>query len=512
MMALSIAATSNICAIVLMVLSIFMLLLVINFYRLRSLREIASRRPKSSLIAGILCTGANLIVLPASLFYLNNINMPHIPWVGTFIHLGMMLTCIAPYHIFTFRAWMVYFDIKFNQTLDAQQWRLYIDPEETNWFLKRRHTWGNEKRVAFVMFMHWAIFTVIVCGLVILNGHRGSPLSRIFLGLGGIDPMILDIYLYFKFPKFNDVWGIHNEIMSTLRAELLQQIVYYFMVIGLKFEYFTNLYTITVTYVGVTTLLFVLVIHLRVFQIFQLPALPWGKVQWTKDREHMGSLSSVSDNGDVNVRDRGASDGTMNLGVALADKHGFNEFARQLTREFCVENLLFFVETHQWQLSLAGKEQYSCFDTPTLMNVQLAENAPKSKIIQSDKRSSSASKGKETECEFELPSDDEFLEGIRLFNKYITNSAYFVLNISSQYRKMLYKAFMYDEKNAADISEEEWVKKLKESRNMDRKVLFNVFNDTRAEIWYLLLHSYIRFKQTEAFAKVVQKMQMPEKK
>ena len=61
-------------------------------------------------------------------------------------------------------------------------------------------------------------------------------------------------------------------------------------------------------------------------------------------------------------------------------ENGFNEFARHLTKEFCIENLLFIVELQQWQTSLGlemGKIESSD------LNISLLDNAPKSQIVAS---------------------------------------------------------------------------------------------------------------------------------
>eukprot|EP01084_Bolivina_argentea_P208990 356102_1 len=136
-------------------MGIFMLLWVITFYRLRHLEEIYARRFYSSFLAGILNTFGCIIVWPFILITLNMKSVPLIPYIPTLCNCLAMVCSTGVYHIFSYRGWMVYFDIKFNKALRNAKWRLELDPDETNWFLNHKTVWGKGKRIATLLFIHW---------------------------------------------------------------------------------------------------------------------------------------------------------------------------------------------------------------------------------------------------------------------------------------------------------------------------------------------------------------------
>eukprot|EP01083_Nonionella_stella_P021486 59554_1 len=470
----TVITASLILTIVLMLLSAIMFLWVYNFYRLLELPEIDSRKPKSSLLAGILCTGANMLVLPGCLLYLNNKNAPHIPWIGGLINLGLMLTIIAPYHILTFRAYIVYFDIKFNEVLEDRQWRLSIDPEETNWYLKHRHSWGSPKRIAIALFSHWSLFTLLVIGTLISYG-AGNTISRAFIGASALIPMCIDIYLYLRFPTFDDTWGIHNEIKLTLRAELFQVIGYYALLFGLKPQYQTMDYFYSMLFVGFTTFSFVIVIQFWVFRVFRLPSLPCYVSEYLKQKRNCDGYNE-STNGELSTTN--GENKRITIKDALQDIHGFNLFARHLSREFCIESLLFFVETQQWKTSLYAKPEYMSFEQTRFMQIVIPQNAPQSRIMEMED-------GAQTDADALMPTTREYIQTIQLTE--------------------LYKHFgYYDSSPTAD--EKEYLRIVKEETKMDRKALFHLFDEPRKEVYSLLRHGFLRFKATDGYQKWYQHM------
>eukprot|EP01084_Bolivina_argentea_P066724 121647_1 len=109
------------------------------FYILRNTKEIASRRPYSSMIAGILCIVGFVLKDPFVLAMYNTSFIDVIPYAPAITNTISQFTNIAPFHIFTYRAYMVYFDIKWNQAMEDVEWRTYIDANESNWFLKNKN-------------------------------------------------------------------------------------------------------------------------------------------------------------------------------------------------------------------------------------------------------------------------------------------------------------------------------------------------------------------------------------
>eukprot|EP01083_Nonionella_stella_P033621 92017_1 len=494
---MSVVTTASIIVAVVSALASFpMMLWVINFYRLRNCREIASRRPKSSLLAGVLCTFGNMIVFPTCLLYLNIKDTPFIPWVGTFLQLAVTLAINAPYHIFTFRAYMVYFDIKFNTTLADRKWRLYIDPEETNYFLKHRDSWGNQRRISILLFIHWLIFALPIVILTALNGHKATLFTRMLMGVNGADVMLANIYLYCIFPTFNDTWGIHREIKLTLEIEFVQQTLYYVLLFALNMDYHTIAFILCFTLCFIGSLLFTWILHAKVFSEFKLPSLPCVGASYASDRAHfidMNEMHSVTNvisasDEDINYKERAK----LTLHQVLENKHGFNEFARHLTKEFAIENLLFFVEILQWEKELLKRKEFAEVSASVWTDITLPHNAPISRIVHPN-----------GDAHADVASTCAYVQAVRLFKKYIPNTAYFALNISAKQRNALYAEFVYsDSQRVTEDQNHQMVNVLKDVRKMDSHTLLHLFDDGRSEAYLLLKFAFLRFRDAEEFEKI----------
>merc|ERR1711920_572430 len=93
---------------------------------------------------------------------------------------------------------------------------------------------------------------------------------------------------------------------------------------------------------------FSLIIFYTVLKKFKFPTNPYhakiyGNAQFM-DRDQSEEISE---------KDKDVEMQTVALKDILESRHLFNLFARHLTREWCLENLLFFVETQQWLKSLS---------------------------------------------------------------------------------------------------------------------------------------------------------------
>eukprot|EP01084_Bolivina_argentea_P087389 157835_1 len=495
----------------LQIIGIFMLLWVINFYRLRNLTEISARRPKSSVIAGIICTIATAITAPGLLLFLNIESIPHM--VGTRTLLYILANTAGPglYHVLTFRAFIIYFDIKFNEALEDTKWRLHIDPAETNWFLKNRNLWGNHKRIAMLLFIHWVFWLIVGTILTFLpNRDKASLYTRATLALSTLAPTTIDCILYCKFPKFNDVFHISDEIKLTLKAEIIEIIIFYIAAIAL------NAQPPTYEYIGlqylpiIISFIFASIIFLWVLKKFSLPSNPCYVTNYLEVINLNHELSSqksitLSYAHSQEQHEHKPKNKTESIHRILQSKHGFNAFARHLTKEFCIENLLFVVETQQWLQSLIKDAKYMQFaedelekKRPFSLTLEFPETAPKSLIIQETTTVDTTE-----EIGNDFPSISEYLQCVQLFDKYIKNSAYFMININSESRIRLYQTMGYSHSHSQNHNE--MVETLQKNK-LSTKDLFYLYDGCRQQIYTLLTYAYSRFKRSDEYTQLHQKL------
>eukprot|EP01084_Bolivina_argentea_P234315 394487_1 len=193
------------------------------FYILRNIDHIEARHPKSSLLCGLLCVIGLIFVWPYSIMGGNvkscNYYIQHHQILVAFTLYMMLICSIGVYHVFTWRAFTVYFDVKWHNALQDKEWRLFLDPDENNWFLKNRNTWGNQKRIALILLIHILIFVSLLTFTLITTYKMNANI--LVLGASGLIPTICDIIIYVKYPKFDDIWGLIKEIKWTLATEFL---------------------------------------------------------------------------------------------------------------------------------------------------------------------------------------------------------------------------------------------------------------------------------------------------
>eukprot|EP01084_Bolivina_argentea_P319880 554879_1 len=501
------------------ILAFFMFLWYLTYYRLKHLHEISSRLPKASLLAGIFCICGVSFTHPFVLLFLNTSFIKYIPYSYTFCVFAVMVTTLGPYHIFTVRAYLIYFDMKWNKAMEDQQWRLYIDPQETNWFLKHKNLWGNNKRLSTIACIHWLFWTIFIIIITIYNNDKPNVQTRGILLLATLPPTIIDCTLYFKFPKFKDIWHIHKEIKLLLQVEIIAIIIYYIIAIVLNATFPSYEYIALQMLPILIGFIFTMIIYLWVFKQFHLPSNPIYISKYLQmnylnyELSFSPTLTTTYSKGNQNMH----KDELHSLGLQqiLSDKHGFNEFARHLTKEFCLENLLFIVETQQWLQSLAKNENYLYIVNDSINNkkkgsltlkLEFPDSAPKSRILQnnSDINNTHNIENKENENKMDLPSFSEYLQCVELFNKYIRNSAYFSVNISSRTRDELYEIFGFNDSSVRpDIYQ---MTRILNDNKMSKEKLFNLFEAPRKQIFQLLMYTYSRFKQTDEFIQLNEKI------
>eukprot|EP01084_Bolivina_argentea_P087395 157841_1 len=325
----------------------------VSFSHLSTLPQIAARRPQASILCGYLCISALVITYPLTMLQGNVSTIPTIPYIKMILTLLSFFTSLSPYYMFTYRTYMVYFDIKFIQALEDNKWRLHIDPNETNWYLKHRNTWGNSNRVFLLLFSNWLFWLIITTISMILNNFQTSKISAMSILLCVLMPTIVDLIVYFKFPKFNDIWAISKEALMIVRFELINIFLYSLLQFVISPQNYTIEYILLPSFAAIFIFGYIYVIIYFPLKIFHLPTIPCiaSKYKFSDDFKQqtmldsdnelsMNSMNSINFKSEVSIQRKGSK--TMSLQEILKDKHGFNEFARYLTFCWSLENLLFF--------------------------------------------------------------------------------------------------------------------------------------------------------------------------
>eukprot|EP01084_Bolivina_argentea_P069942 127211_1 len=347
-------------------LTIVMIFWFYTFYKIRHVPEISARKPNASLLAGFLCIIGTLLSHNLQIIFLNTSTIEYIPYTNLLMYLFVMMSSQGTYHVLTFRAFMVYYDIKWNKAMEDKKWRLYIDPEETNWFLKHRNSWGSPKRAIMIACIHWIFWmTIGVSSFFYISPNTpNSTIARGTIVFSAIPILIVDIILYFKFPKFNDIYRIHDEILMIIKYKVIAVTTFFVIAMAMNAPAYSLSYLLAAC-LGVSVAFgFVLIIYFWVFKTFNLPITPC-----TINRFMIGSnLNEPSYLSTELHMDKTNELNHINLRRVLSDSDGFNCFARHLTKEFCLENLLFIVETQQWLTSLLMKEEYQKFIDTDILN------------------------------------------------------------------------------------------------------------------------------------------------
>ena len=389
-----------------------------------------------------------------------------------------------------------------------------------------------------------------------------NAIPHMMIGASGVAPLVTDFVLFFKFPRYSDVYCISSEIQLTLRVEIICLVGYYLGAALMSPQRGSLTYIWTFFISGTTAFLFSLVVNLYALCKFGMPWLPCracGAAQSHVDRTSLAAYVGQRGSG---VGDKDKEEHTnfvQKLREILLDKHGFTEFAMHLSKEFCIgmfpdqlsppirykktwtENLFFFVETQQWLRALSKKQGYAVFRSNArekdMIHIEMTAHAPKSTIIAvrslegppGDSKTGSVKKSKSVavivndfshslaglsrarsgseEDESEADDDTEFatlsecVQGAALFDKFVSNDAYFCVNISGEARDDLYALFGAKTDDAGSLKMESMVRHLRQSK-VTKKQMWLAFDESRKSIFLLLLQSLGRFVQTECFPKL----------
>eukprot|EP01084_Bolivina_argentea_P030191 55979_1 len=420
------------------------------------------------------------------------------------------------------RGCMVYFVIKFNCALEDSKWRLFVDPIESNWFLKNKKKWGSGKRLSIILFIIYALFASIGMFRMLMVGEYDT-ITRGIIAIPTLSVSITGLILYCKYPSFDDIWLIRQE--NKLSVLIVSIIALLYLIVApiakvqtgspwmIALWYMAVIVTITPTF---TSMFWV---NLK----FNLPFTIFGVSKYLNDNS-LPNMTHLTRTNSFTIRMRDV----------LENKNGFKLFARHLTKEFSIENLLFFIETNQWinmiisQLIATSNDSDNPLGNKNddeqnvinkLLRIKLPKNAPKSRILSSstkindvimnDDGTTIASQNqktkqieqlnggiKSTEITIDDNDNNAYMSALKLFLKYIVNESYFCINISWEHRQELYNLFGYSDSNkTADI---DMISRLKKNVN-SLKELIHIFDNSRKVAYRFLANGFTRFRISDQF-------------
>eukprot|EP01083_Nonionella_stella_P117693 351033_1 len=494
-MAFSLALVGWIGAILCTLLWFVTINLVMCYYRLLPHEEaLQNRKPEIVLIMGYLAVIYMTLKPIVILLIFGVINDPFIMSHGsTFTYTFVTILTLPIFYLSIYRGYKIYFDIQFNQALQDAEWRMFINPTETNWFLKNKTKWGDGKRVAIILLIIYCTFSLVGIIRTWFIVGIADTISRYILGVHFLILTSFGLILYCKFPAFDDVWCVRKEIQLSSLSTSVVVFIYLGFTAIFKLQPDSPYYVFVLYMAIVVTMLPILSSMLWVFRQFNLP---WNIFDLGKHRQ-LKHHSQYADREGADVH---------KIRHILQDDNGFNLFARHLTKEFSMENMLFVLETQQWihfilglhqenPYSVANSNQSSAF--VELCSIKFPDNVPKSSIIQSPVHVSA-----EEEITVEMDDmnqtaltdeDKVYLCAVEIFQKYIINRAYFCINISYDHRAQLYALFGWNDSKQS--IESVMVKHLKE-RDLSLLELMHIFDDVRIEVYKLMANGFRRFKVT----------------
>lgn len=170
---------------------------------------IVNRHPKSSILIVVLSILTLAIDRPTG-FALRNLSNSaelrekyNLKYINTLSYVLVMYATMFPFFAFLFRAWIFYFHIKWHKAMQDREWRLFIDPLETNWYLRHKTTFGSIKVTAAVLVISHFCMTAYGTYSVIRNDHVFSAGAKFIIFPAVFLPTVFCAILYCKFPKFD---------------------------------------------------------------------------------------------------------------------------------------------------------------------------------------------------------------------------------------------------------------------------------------------------------------------
>jgi len=381
-----------------------------------------------------------------------------------------------------YRSYIIWYEVHCQMAAKDKDWRLLINESEENWFLRpaTRSRFGDYRKVSRVLavcVVVGAVPTMVYLALKTWHWIEDDDLNyfgiRVQSGILSIVPALCIGAIWQQTPILDD----HFWILAELR--LILRVAFTVMLVQCGIVVLGDPKPGTVLYLGflfLTTFCAAVIVHTMTAGVMM-------------KRAAFDRVTVVGDDGAISINavlpdivDR--PENTIKLRTLLQEERGFELFMRWLTKEWSSENLLFTLETAQFQMELEayghkksglspvddkkGKRYSKC----NTINFVPPKSLPQSDIV--------------------YGADTDLLEkASKLIAKYIASDAVFLINISGS-------ASLSVLERIEDIAE------LKESQldwlsGPTDEGLMTLFDEAQKQVWDMMEGSFLRFKGTPGF-------------
>jgi len=328
--------------------------------------------------------------------------------------------------LFGSRVWLLYFDYHHGTSLASKSWQILISPDsvEQNWFLQNRRTLGNHDFI-----LKWIIGPIVFLRIIVhialiylVPSASFLYVEPILFGVNTVIVLLFMGWIWSKYPKFEDTFFIRHEL----------RIVFLTVAIG-------------------STCLGILLVILRHFNIspamqacvgqlfagfMLLMMIVYPKRMMIHELEEMVQYQSGG-RGQIDLADHWEN--------KMGTKHGYQQFANYLTKQFAVESLLFvteFVQLRRAMLQCEAMSEHIGTESRLTYVLHLAPDLPLSAMTEQ-----LIDKLKHAE-DSNLPAIvyDSMEE---LYHKYIEIGTKLEVNISFRERKKIDDIFVKDPSNSS---------------------------------------------------------------
>eukprot|EP01084_Bolivina_argentea_P319715 554564_1 len=387
--------------IVFICISILLGLLIINWYITfitlykRNTQQICVRYPKAVILSGICfsiqaCISTPLAIILNGIVYDADPSKRYV-FLDVIYAKAVQFGVQAMPYFLIYRAYMLYFDIRWNLALQDSQWQIHIDPSlKQNWFLSNRKSFGSRKKCAVFLFSIWFFYFIANTIFLIANGFSIQKNKDVRMLLTTpqtyVVPFIFFIIILCKLPEFNDIYLVRKEIKYSILIWFLWLIINAIsgLIDRITGGSGTSAAYGTITY-GLT--------HLRIS--FLSVTICYLLFHWTAKKFHLPtnvfSLWSYNDNAILldqysvpNKRQTSISIGSEKITYLniLKDTVGFRYFTNHLSKSWAIENVLFIIEIIQFRNKLQQIfGSINTDDTNLLSLFEITSQVPKSSLV-----------------------------------------------------------------------------------------------------------------------------------
>eukprot|EP01084_Bolivina_argentea_P306071 528814_1 len=414
---------------------------------------------------------------------INQVSNNHFSMLVQLLTAFLSVICLWIYLYFVnVKNWWFYYRYKWTLHRMQLKWQRMIDNDyalhTNNWYFNNIHKYGDIKFISklFAVFHSFGLLITLTC----------VPLYKLVhpVFVSGMFSLIIAagfyVFIYCKTPPFNDGYWIHWESQMHSKLSLV-------LIIGICIVTILNM-------ILHDRLLFNLIITMVINSFLFASNCISTFVIISKNHKFHGSMRTLSiDSNSVSqcnlitvtmphptfhktdsMKQRSRK---ITLQMILENKRTIHSFMNHLSREFSMECLLAFVEFSQYQDYANHRLEASVRRT----KVQFPSNIPVSSIVGT--------------TEAVQMSDEQFVKDVKqkahkLYNKYMTSSSEFEINIPYQQKL-----------KATEMLEDE--KKLVDGTSVTLGGLFAMFEAVNNEMYSLLQYSLDRLKYEPEFDEII---------